>query len=216
MIALVPLGDRGWLAHFEREEDAARWAVAVTARDWPGVVDVVPAYHAVGIIADPDDIDLDDLAARLRRVEPENSLQQKAHLIRIPVCYDGEDLSEVADRLNLSVEQVIEFHSSSEYRVLRSLDSSPDFRMPVIYPPRSPVWRGGRHREARADGAVAIVGRQTAIYPAATPGGWHLIGRTPLTIVEMASNYFPIHAGDRLRFVPIERDEFEARAGERI
>jgi allophanate hydrolase subunit 1 len=60
------------------------------------------------------------------------------------------------------------------------------------------------------------VGRQTAIYPQASPGGWHLIGRTPLRIVDLDQDYFPIRTGDRLRFEPINASEFEARRGERL
>ncbi len=65
-------------------------------------------------------------------------------------------------------------------------------------------------------GSVAIAGRQTAIYPGESPGGWHLLGTTPLCIVDPATGYFPIRAGDSLRFVPITPGEFEARRHERL
>ena len=63
-------------------------------------------------------------------------------------------------------------------------------------------------------GSVAIAGRQTGVYPGESPGGWHLIGRTPLRIVDVERGRFPIRAGDRLRFVPIDAGEFAARRGE--
>ena len=69
-------------------------------------------------------------------------------------------------------------------------------------------------RLAVPPGSVAIVGRQTGVYPIASPGGWRLIGRTPLRIADPEAGRFPIRAGDRIRFRPIERDEFEARADE--
>ena len=87
---------------------------------------MVPAYRTVGVLADPDRINLDDLAAHLVRIEPEESHQQQGHLIRIPVCYDGEDLSEVADRLGLIVDKLIALHSSSDYRVF-ALGFQPGF-----------------------------------------------------------------------------------------
>lgn len=65
-------------------------------------------------------------------------------------------------------------------------------------------------------GSVAIAGRQTAIYPRDSPGGWHLLGRTPLCIADPEDGYFPIGAGDRLRFEPISVSEFEARRHDRL
>jgi allophanate hydrolase subunit 1 len=63
-------------------------------------------------------------------------------------------------------------------------------------------------------GSVAIAGRQTAIYPVDSPGGWHLLGTTPLRIVDVEQDHFPIRAGDRLKFIPIGPVEFQARRGE--
>jgi allophanate hydrolase subunit 1 len=65
-------------------------------------------------------------------------------------------------------------------------------------------------------GSVAIAGRQTAIYPRESPGGWHLLGRTPLCIADPDRGYFPIRAGDRIQFQPITAEEFEARRHERL
>jgi len=63
-------------------------------------------------------------------------------------------------------------------------------------------------------GSVAIAGRQTGVYPAESPGGWYLLGRTPLRIVDVARGHFPIRAGDRVRFEPISPAEFDARLEE--
>jgi allophanate hydrolase subunit 1 len=65
-------------------------------------------------------------------------------------------------------------------------------------------------------GSVAIAGRQTGVYPQESPGGWHLLGRTPLKIVDLEAAYFPIREGDWVRFEPIEPAEFAARSGERL
>jgi allophanate hydrolase subunit 1 len=70
-------------------------------------------------------------------------------------------------------------------------------------------------RERVPVGSVAIAGRQTGVYPESSPGGWHLLGRTPSRIVDLEEGYFPIRAGDRIRFEPIGPAEFEARRGER-
>jgi allophanate hydrolase subunit 1 len=63
-------------------------------------------------------------------------------------------------------------------------------------------------------GSVAIAGRQTGIYPSASPGGWNILGRTPLRIVDVEQDHFPIRAGDRIRFVPIDRVEFDKHQGD--
>ena len=114
MIALGPLGDRAYLAHFATEAEAADWASAVRARAWPGVVDVVPAYRTAAVFADPDRVDVEDLEARLRAVAAAPRGTQPGALVRLPVLYDGEDLPEVAARLGLAVPAVIGRHSGRD------------------------------------------------------------------------------------------------------
>jgi KipI family sensor histidine kinase inhibitor len=213
---LVPLGDRGWLARFDREDLAARWAIAVAERAWPGVVDVVTAYRSVGVLADPERIDIEDLADRLTRIERGEKSIYDGCLIRIPVLYDGEDRDEAAATLGLRVDELIRCHSSVEYLVF-AIGFQPGFPYAGYLPPAlAGLPRRQSPRSRVPAGSVAIVGRQTAIYPSESPGGWHLLGRTPVTIVDMETGYFPIRAGDCLKFDPIGSDEFEARMGERL
>ena len=212
--AIEPMGDQGFLARFATEDEAARWSAAVVAGGWAGVVDVVPAYRTVGVIADPRLIDLDELAARLERLEPIADPGREGRLIRVPVLYNGEDLDEVAQRLGLAGRDVVEAHIGQEYRVF-AIGFQPGFPYAGYLPPAlSGLSRRASPRTRVPAGSVAIVGRQTAIYPAESPGGWLLIGRTPVKIVDVALGLFPIRAGDRLRFDPIGRAEFEARRGE--
>ncbi|HMB07503.1 MAG TPA: allophanate hydrolase subunit 1 [Isosphaeraceae bacterium] len=216
MIALDPLGDRAFLARFATEDDAARWAGAVRARAWPGVVDVVLAYQTVALFADPDRVDLDDLEARLRALTPAADARAPGVLLRLPVLYDGDDLPEAARRLGLTESEVITHHSRPEYRVF-AIGFLPGFPYAgYLPPPLSGLARRESPRVRVPAGSVAIAGRQTGIYPTDSPGGWHLIGRTPLRIVDLARGFFPIRAGDRLRFEPISPAEFEARRGERL
>jgi KipI family sensor histidine kinase inhibitor len=215
MIALDPLGDRAFLARFATEDGAARWAGAVRARAWPGVVDVVLAYQTAAVFADPDRLDLDDLEARLRGLVPVADARASGDLLTIPVLYDGDDLPEVARRLGRTESEVIAEHSRPEYRVF-AIGFLPGFPYAGYLPASlSGLARRESPRVRVPTGSVAIVGRQTGIYPADSPGGWHLIGRTPLRIVDLEQAFFPIRAGDRLRFEPIETAEFEARRGER-
>jgi KipI family sensor histidine kinase inhibitor len=214
MTTLQPLGDQAFLARFPDEDTAARWAAAVREKAWPGVVDVVLAYQSVGVHADADQVDLDDLAGRLERLECGPELAGSGSLIEIPVLYEGDDLPELAARLGLTTDAVIGLHSRSDYRVF-ALGFRPGFPYAGYLPPElSGLRRRTSPRTVVPAGSVAIVGRQTAVYPCASPGGWHLIGATPLRIVDVERGRFPIRAGDRIRFVPIDRDTFEARREE--
>jgi KipI family sensor histidine kinase inhibitor len=215
MIDFVPLGDRAFLARFATEDTAARWAEAVRELRWPGVVDVVTAYHSVGVHADADRADLNELAKKLNKVRPfPASAESGGRLVELPVCYDGVDLPEVASRLGKTESQVIAEHSGTAYHVF-AIGFLPGFPYAGYLPAAlSGLPRRASPRARVPAGSVAMVGRQTGVYPGESPGGWHLIGTTPLSIVDLETARFPIRAGDRLRFVPIDRDEFGWRQGE--
>ena len=109
---------------------------------------------------------------------------------------------------------VIEQHSGREYDVF-AVGFQPGFPYAGYLPEAlSHIPRLESPRVRVPGGSVAIAGRQTGVYPNASPGGWRLLGRTPLRIVDPANGHFPIRAGDRLRFVPIDAEEFEEREGE--
>jgi KipI family sensor histidine kinase inhibitor len=220
--ALEPMGDRAFLAHFADERSAAAWARAVRDRDRPGVTDVVLAYRSVAVFADPDRVDLADLESGLRTIAigtgqaPEPGPSGSGRLRSIPVLYDGEDLEEVAARRGLSPEDVIALHSGVDFDVF-AIGFQPGFPYAGYLPASlSGLPRRTPPRLRVPAGSVAIAGRQTGIYPSESPGGWYLLGRTPLCIVDPDEGYFPIRAGDRIRFRPIPAEEFEARRHERL
>jgi KipI family sensor histidine kinase inhibitor len=220
-ISLQPLGDRAFLARFASERAAAGWAGAVRDRSWPGVTDVVVAYHTAAVFADPDRTDLAALESDLRTfaLDPAGAQppcrSDAGKPLVIPVLYDGEDLGDVASRLGLSPSEVIALHSGVEYDVF-AIGFQPGFPYAGYLPTAlSDLPRRDSPRLRVPAGSVAIAGRQTGIYPAESPGGWHLLGRTPVCIVDLDEGYFPIRAGDRIRFRPIGAEEFEARHHER-
>ena len=178
------------------------------------MTDVVLAYETVGVYADPDVIDPDALGRQLEGIEPVAAAAPAEATVTIPVLYDGEDLSPVAARLGLTEDAVIAAHSGRTYRVF-ALGFRPGFPY-AGYLPRelTGLERRSQPRSRVPAGSVAIVGRQTAVYPEVSPGGWHLLGRTPLRIADVATGHFPIRAGDRLTFVPVDADTFAARRGE--
>jgi KipI family sensor histidine kinase inhibitor len=216
MIALDPLGDRALLARFATEEEAGRWARAVRAQGWPGVVDVVLAYQTAAVFADPDRIDLDWLEPRLRGLELAEVGRDEGRLVRLPVLYDGIDLVEVSQRCRLSVPAIIAAHSAPTYRVF-AIGFLPGYPYAGYLPEvLSGLPRRTSPREIVPAGSVAIAGRQTGVYPEDSPGGWHLLGRTPLRIVDLDVGHFPIRAGDSIRFEPIAIEEYQARYQERL
>jgi KipI family sensor histidine kinase inhibitor len=213
---LEPLGDRAYLAHFSSEPAAASWAAAVRERQWPGVTDVVLAYRTVAVFADPERIDLVSLEPCLRAIDSSGRSHGSGRRLLIPVLYDGADLNDVADRLELSAAAVVQLHSSIEYHVF-AIGFLPGFPYAGYLPDAlAGLARRDSPRTRIPAGAVAIAGRQTAIYPAESPGGWHLLGTTPLCIADLETNYFPIRAGDQIRFTPISASEFETRRHERL
>jgi KipI family sensor histidine kinase inhibitor len=214
MISLVPLGDHAFLARFATEAEARGWAGSVRGLDWDGIAEVVLAYRTVAVHAEPEAGDLDELEARLRDVAPRPNETELGRLISLPVLYDGEDLAEVAARVGRTPAEVVALHAGRDYDVF-AIGFLPGFPYAGYLPPElAGLPRRDSPRLRVPAGSVAIVGRQTGVYPRESPGGWHLIGRTPMRIVDLAAGYFPIRAGDRLRFVPVGSDEFAAMAGQ--
>jgi KipI family sensor histidine kinase inhibitor len=216
MIDLKPLGDRAFLARFVEESEAQEWARAVRSRAIPGVVDVAVAYASAAVFLDPDQVDPSELAIILRSIGSIPSDRQPGRLILVPVLYDGEDLAEVAGAVGLTEPEIIQRHGSVDYSVF-ALGFLPGFPYSGYLPePLSGLARRSSPRARVPAGSVAIAGRQTGIYPGESPGGWRLLGRTPLVIVDVARGFFPIRAGDRLRFLAIDEREFRDRLGEPI
>lgn len=134
-------------------------------------------------------------------------------LVEIPVCYGGEfgpDLEEIARRTRLSPEEIIRRHSAAEYRV-HCLGFTPGFPYLSGLPPELAVPRRSTPRREVPAGAVGIGGRQTGIYPRRSPGGWHLLGRTPRRMFAVERDPPALlRPGDEVRFRAISREEFEA------
>jgi len=213
---LEPLGDRAFLAHFADEPRAVGWAALVRAQRWLGVTEVILAYRTVAVFADPEQVDLVDLEFRLRALVSAGESHPPGRCVVIPVLYDGADLHVVAARLELSAAEVVNLHSSTEYHVF-AIGFMPGFPYAGYLPTAlASLPRREAPRLRVPAGSVAIAGRQTGIYPAQSPGGWHLLGTTPLCIADPEIGYFPIRAGDRIHFEPISVSEFEARRHGRL
>jgi inhibitor of KinA len=216
-VRLEPLGDQGALARFADESRAARWAEAARA-DADGILDVVQAYATVAVFQDPARLSLRSLLGRLERVDAsriDTAAAGRLHLI--PCCYEcGPDLARIAAHVGAGVEEVIRLHGSVEYTTY-AIGFCPGFPYLGDLPERlCGVPRLPSPRLRVEPGSVGLTGRQTGIYTEARPGGWSLIGRTPLTLVDVESGYFPLRTGDRVRFVRIDEAEYERQRGRRL
>jgi KipI family sensor histidine kinase inhibitor len=194
-------GERGLLVEVEDLATVHRLHAALRELDPPGVVELVPAYRTVLIVADPGQAEaLDDLAARLPGLELPPAEAVAGETVEIPVRYDGEDLPEVAGLTGLEPEEVVRRHTAPEYTVA-FLGFSPGFPYLVGLDPALQVPRRDTPRTSIPAGSVGLAGNQTGIYPTATPGGWQLIGRTEVTLFDPARDPPALLApGTRLRF----------------
>jgi inhibitor of KinA len=175
-----------------------------------------PAYCSLLVSFDACQADHAEVEATVRAYEQHATLlrARKPKTVDVPVCYGeeyGPDLEEVANLHRLTPAEVIRLHSSRVYRAY-FLGFAPGFAYlgdvaAEIATPRLPTPR----KQVPA-GSVAIAGTQTAVYPFATPGGWRLLGRTPLRFFRAERDGVPlVSLGDQVRFQPISRDEFSRR-----
>lgn len=169
----------------------------------PGVSEIVPAYTTITIWYDPLVRAQDELAEELvarALAAPGVSDGATAREWLVPVRYDGPDLVEVAQRTGLQVSEVIARHTARSYEVYL-LGFVPGFAFLGELDPALVLPRRAPPRQRVPAGSVAIAGAQTGIYPLETPGGWHLLGRTDLTLFDPLRNPAALfQVGDRVRF----------------
>lgn len=179
-----------------------------------GINEIVPTFRSVLVQYDPRFVQYEPLLDVLREVldMPRKEEEQTRRIVEIPVCYEGEyapDIEYVAEHAGLSVNEVIQIHSSKEY-LIYMLGFQPGFPYlggldERLFTPRLAVPR----IKLRA-GSVGIGGEQTGLYPLESPGGWQLIGTTPVKAYNpKKENPIPYEAGDYIKFTPISVEEFK-------
>ena len=205
---LLPLGDNALVCTFAPPATLATqarvWSVARLARAWPHVTEVVPGMNNLTLVFDPLLADADGLSALLTSAwlsADENDAS--GNIVEIPVHYggaDGPDLELVARHTGLTPEQVIARHTAADY-VVFFLGFQPGFAYLGGLDPSLATPRRAEPRLAVPIGSVGIGGEQTGIYPAESPDGWQLLGRTPLKLFDPARTAPSLLApGDRVRF----------------
>jgi len=231
---VVPLGDSALIVRVrEQFDDAPKETLNEVLRTFqqlrsttiPGMIELAPAYTSVAVFFDPVDVakasgtasDIFDwLAARIGAAtvpKRTGSRRSAPRTVEIPVCYDPQfapDLDEVARHAQISTKEVVDLHSAADYRVA-CIGFVPGFPFMAGLPKKIATPRRSNPRKEIPPGAVGIGGAQTGIYPLRSPGGWNLIGRTPLKLFDPTKDPpVLLRAGDRVHFRAITGEEFES------
>ena len=188
-------------------------AARVDASGIAGVYETVPTYRSLMVLHDPLTIDTAALIAKLRTLlDSPGTGAVQTRLWRIPACYERKhapDLEEVAARTRLTEEDVVSLHSGTVFHVYM-VGFVPGFPYMGDLPAALELPRRVDPRVKVPAGSIAIAARQTAVYPLESPGGWHLIGSTPVRLFDVRSSRPALLApGDKVRFDPITASEFE-------
>jgi inhibitor of KinA len=217
---IVAAGDSALVVEFEERIDpevnarAVALAERLHADPVAGVRDVVPTYRSVAVYFDPLRTAHDALMARLERdgAAPMPLRRAVADVVRLPVCYGGEfgpDLGAVAAFGGISEPAVVDLHTKPAYHVFM-LGFAPGLAYLGVVDERIAAPRRDTPRVRVPRGSVGIAGAQTGVYPSETPGGWQIIGRTPLLPFDLSrADPFLLKAGDTVRFDAIDRAEFD-------
>jgi inhibitor of KinA len=216
-LKLLPLGDTAVLAYLPDEAAAWRFAAAARAAELPGRLDVVQAYGSVAVFFDPGVTTLAAVSTALEHLDASAAPAIEPRRHELPCCYEMNlDLDRVAGHTGLTADDVIRLHAGTEYTVY-AIGFCPGFPYLGYLPAElTGVPRLAAPRLRVEPGSVGLTGRQTGVYPLERPGGWNIVGRTPLVLADPADAYFPLRVGDRVRFVRIGEAEFRRRAGERL
>jgi inhibitor of KinA len=230
--SLYPLGDSAVVIQLGDaiEIDTHEKVKNVTAffennpQSW--LIDIIPAFTTVTLYYDPmailqhkkDSFPYEGVCSILTELLSYEFKEDSApaRVMEIPVCYGGEygpDLEEVASAHSFSVEEVISKHTAGDYLVYM-IGFAPGFPYVGGLNPELSTPRRKSPRLKIPAGSVGIAGDQTGVYPIETPGGWQLIGRTPLSLFRPAKdNPSLLQAGDRIKFISISEEEFKEMEG---
>lgn len=222
---VVPYGDAALLVDTGRDPSPATTAlVSSIARAIEGaaptsVTEVSRAYASLVVRYSPLSRSAASLASELEGlvagIDPSAVKPTEGRLVELPVCYDAEfapDLPEVARHAGLTPGRAVAVHAATEYRV-GMVGFLPGFAYLLGLDGRLACPRLDVPRARVEAGSVGIAGAQTGIYPSASPGGWRIIGRTPVTLYDpTADKPALLEANDRVRFRPITHAEFDALA----
>ena len=213
---IIPAGDRALSIVFPEEiseEISCRvldMCAAIDAAHISGIVGCIPSYHTLLVEYDPLALGFWEAEGKIRALPFSQSSAESVRTVEIPVCYGGEfgpDLGFVASHAGLSENEVMRLHTEAAYRVYM-LGFRPGFPYLGGMDPRIAAPRRKTPRGCIVGGSVGIAGGQTGIYPENSPGGWQIIGRTPLRLYDEERGAL-LRPGDRLRFTAVSREAYD-------
>jgi inhibitor of KinA len=218
--AIEPLGDAAVIVAWRSLDDSSAWQAVQNATEQllrhriDGVLTVAPAFKSLTAYYDCGKLtwkDIECWIAESLRIVSIASLPPN-RTVEIPVCYDAEfamDLASVAESHSLSIDEVVRLHSDAKY-VVQMIGFSPGFPYLAGLPLPLQTPRRASPRLKVPVGSVAIGGNQTGIYSLETPGGWNIIGRTPMRLFDPQRDPLCLlRTGDAIRFVAIDRDQYD-------
>lgn len=215
----LPCGDCGITVNFGNEINeeinslVTRFTSAAEKARIPGAVEYIPAFCSVTVIYDPLKTSAKELTRQLKRAQKHSAGGNdfKPVLYKIPVCYDDEfapDMESVEKITGLAKEEIINIHTGRDYPIYM-LGFLPGFAYLGDMDKRIAAPRLETPRVRIPRGSVGIGGNQTGIYPSDSPGGWRLIGKTPVRVYdEKKEDPILYRAGDRIRFIRITKEDF--------
>ncbi len=223
---LVSLSENSLLLLYDQEIShpvflqVSQHTSAIKAQLSAYIVDIVPAYASILIQFRLRKIKGDDLQRKIEEVIAGVELRaeggKSSKLVEIPVYYGPEvalDIEQVASYASVTVDEVISLHSSASYNVYAT-GFAPGFSYLGIVDERIAIPRKQTPRVKVSRGSLGIAGQQTAIYPSDSPGGWQIIGRTPIGMIDYQSEQFArLQTGDKVVFVPISRSNYVEMGG---
>lgn len=219
-IRILTEGDSSVLVEFGREispeinQKIASTVQMMREQHIEGVVDVIPAFCSLLINYDPRVISFDEMKERLQHIVKMDAKagERRKRVFEIPVCYGGEygpDIANIAEHAGLTEEEVIRIHSSRDY-LIYMLGFLPGFTYLGGLDERIHTPRLANPRIKINAGSVGIGGSQTGIYPLDSPGGWQLMGMTPVKTYDPdREKPILVEAGDYIRFVPVDEAEYK-------
>lgn len=222
MMEFKPFSDSAVLINFEQiiekaiNDEVVNISKNIEKTGIPGILYCIPAYCSITIGYDPSQIKYDllvDLIKRAIEQKQGKKIATNSRRLLIPVCYEPPfalDIIDLEKQLAISQKEIIELHNSTVYQVYM-LGFLPGFPYMGKLSNKLNCKRKEVPRKKVVAGSVGLAGRQTGVYPLDAPGGWQIIGRTPVPIFNQKNKSpFLFTAGDTVSFYPISIDEFES------